>query len=120
MARFLTGGEAVWNGVGDEVAAARWEDEVGRGLAGRAVGLVVRTSRRAGEMPEELAAHLGLRLAGVWPDDRRLTADAERGHPPGARDGSLTRLCDRLLADVVSGWAHGVEQGAVAVAGGVR
>lgn len=74
--------------------------------------LVVRGSRRAGDLPEELAARLDLPLAGVWADDARVATDAERGRPPGSRaKGTLGMLCDRLLGDVIPGWTEraGVE-----------
>lgn len=64
--------------------------------------LVVRGSRRDRDLPEEVAAHLDLPLAGVWADDPRVASDAEQARCPGTRSrGALAVLADRLLIEAL-------------------
>jgi hypothetical protein len=60
--------------------------------------LVVRGSPRGSDLPEAMAAHLGLPLVGRWRDEPRLAVDAERGRVPGSgRRSRLAALCERVL-----------------------
>jgi hypothetical protein len=60
--------------------------------------LIVRGSPRGSDLPEAMAAHLGLPLVGRWRDEPRLAVDAERGRAPGsARRSRLAALCERVL-----------------------
>lgn len=62
--------------------------------------LVLRLARGDGISPEEVAVHLDLPLAGVYPDDGRATSDAARARVPGSRSsGSVTQVADRLLRE---------------------
>lgn len=75
-------------------------------VAGPEAWLVVRGSARGvawgADLPEAMAAHLDLPLAGCWRDDPKLALDAERGRAPGERArSSLATLCGRLLEQVV-------------------
>ena len=61
--------------------------------------LVLRSHRGDALVPEEVAAHLDLPLAGTLRDDPRVPVDADRGRPPGSRSsGVLAALVDSLLS----------------------
>jgi len=66
-----------------------------------ALGLVVRLPAPGGVDPDEVAAALGLPLAGVLPTDPRLARALETGSPPaGTGRGPLADLCRQLLGDL--------------------
>jgi len=53
-------------------------------------------------LPLDLVAEsLGVVVAGVWPDDRRLPAGMEAGDPPGRANGSTARALDKLVDRLV-------------------
>lgn len=63
---------------------------------------VVRTPGCAGLDGQEIARGLGLPLAGELPGEPGLTADVERGTPPGLREhGPLARFCSAFLSRAV-------------------
>jgi len=68
-----------------------------------AVGVVVRGPAPGGLAPELVAEAVGLPLAGECRAEPGLAAALERGVAPGASRGPLSRLADRLLADVLAG-----------------
>jgi secretion/DNA translocation related CpaE-like protein len=77
-------------------AAARLAERVGRHVAD--VRLVVRTRPRGGLHPGTVADAVGLPVAVRCGSEPDLTADGDRGEPPGARRrGPLARACRELL-----------------------
>ncbi|WP_055586763.1 septum site-determining protein Ssd [Streptacidiphilus griseoplanus] len=63
---------------------------------------VLRTPGGAGLDGQEVARGLGTVLAGELPDEPGLTADVERGRPPGLREhGPLARFCSAFLLRAV-------------------
>ncbi|MGW6913399.1 septum site-determining protein Ssd [Kitasatospora sp. NPDC054939] len=66
------------------------------------VRAVVRPPRAAGPVPTDIARSLQLPLAGELLPEPGLTADTERGVPPGLRDkGPLARFCSTFLNEVL-------------------
>jgi secretion/DNA translocation related CpaE-like protein len=67
---------------------------------GAELGLVVRTSRRAGSSPVALAESLGLPLLGAFGTRRSVARTIDEGFGPPGR-GALVRCCDAVLDHVV-------------------
>jgi len=70
------------------------------------IRLVTRGPAPAKLQPADVAAALGLPLAGAMRAQPRLTEALERGAPPGSGRGPLAALCADLLDDLIqSRWA---------------
>jgi hypothetical protein len=66
------------------------------------VRVAVRGPAPGGLRPADVAAALGLPLAGFIKPDRCLSAALEQGHAPGLSAGPLRTFCLRLLSELHS------------------